>query len=231
MMNDVQIKICGITNLHDALISLEAGADLLGFNFYTQSPRFVTTEIVRGIIKQLPKRVTSVGVFVNEDVRVIERTAREAKINVVQLHGDESAEDCRRLMYENLRVMKALRVAENFSPESASEYKVEAVLLDAFNKNLYGGSGETFDWRLARDVSENVKRVFLAGGLNPRNVAEAIRIAKPFGVDVASGVERTAGVKDMQLVREFIAAVRGVEREEFKRETESLMEIKDGRSN
>lgn len=204
----VFVKICGITNLEDALTAVDAGADALGFNFYPRSPRFIAPEEARLIIEQLPEAVMSVGVFVNEgEPEQVAQIARLARLKAVQLHGDESPEYCRRLR-ERFIVIKALRVGESFTPESVREYDADAILLDAFASGVRGGTGRVVDWSIARQVRELVPQLYLAGGLSVENVAEAIAIVEPYAVDACSHLEREPGRKDAGRVRAFIAASR-----------------------
>lgn len=208
----VHIKICGITNLEDAVASVEAGADMLGFNFYTGSSRYIAPDLVRSINEQMPAEVLSVGVFVNEDSPDdVARIARQAGLSVVQLHGDESPDYCRELRTE-FQVIKALRISNNIATHEAEEliasYDVDGILLDAFTPTLRGGTGHTFDWAIARNIREAYPRLFLAGGLTPDNIAEAVLTVRPFGVDACSGLESSPGRKDHLRVREFIASAR-----------------------
>jgi phosphoribosylanthranilate isomerase len=201
-----RVKICGITNLEDALAAVEAGADLLGFNFYRRSPRYVTPEVARGIIEKLPEPVASVGVFVNEPgPEAVERIAREAGAGAAQLHGDETPEFCSRI--RGLLTIKALRVGPGYDAARAAEFGTDAVLLDAFVKGEWGGTGHTFDWTLARRTRESVPKLFLAGGLTPANVAAAVEAVNPYAVDVCSGVESAPGRKSLRLMRRFVEAV------------------------
>lgn len=201
------VKICGVTNLEDALACVEAGAGMLGFNFYPRSPRYVAPEAARRIIDGLPASVVSVGVFVNEESpRRVEELASLANVAAVQLHGDEPASYCRAL--GGRFVIKALRVSADFVPESALTAGARAVLLDAYSKDLYGGTGDVFDWSAARRVRALVPQLFLAGGLGPDNVAEAVRAVAPYAVDACSLLERAPGLKDAGRVRAFVAAVR-----------------------
>ncbi|HEX3558706.1 MAG TPA: phosphoribosylanthranilate isomerase [Pyrinomonadaceae bacterium] len=204
------VKICGITNAEDALAAVEAGADLLGFNFYSKSPRYISPREARRIAEALPRSVARVGVFVNEDgPEAIARAVSEADVGAAQLHGDETPEFCARLV--EISVIKALRVGRGFSVERASLYKTDALLLDAYVKDAWGGTGQTFDWSVARRTREVVAKLFLAGGLTPENVAEAVREVRPFAVDVCSGVETSPGRKSYELMRNFVEAVRAVE--------------------
>lgn len=206
-----QVKICGITNADDALAAVEAGARLLGFNFYPKSPRYVSPTNARRIIEQLPERIKGVGVFVNEDAEAVARIAWEAGVTSVQLHGDETREFCDSL--RGLSIIKALRVGEDFRVEDAAKFETEAVLLDAYIKDLRGGTGHTFDWSIARRTREVVRRLILAGGLTPENVAAAVESVRPYAVDVCSGVETAPGRKSFQLMHRFVEAVREVEAE------------------
>jgi len=201
------VKICGVTNLEDALMCVEAGADIMGFNFYPRSPRYVAPEVARRITELLPPSVLSVGVFVNEESPGrVEELASRAGVAAVQLHGDEPASYCRAL--EGRFVIKALRVSPEFVPESASTYGTRAVLLDAYSKDFYGGTGDVFDWSAARSVRALEPQLFLAGGLGPHNAAEAVRAVAPYAVDACSLLERAPGLKDAGRVRAFVAAVR-----------------------
>jgi len=204
------VKICGITNASDALAAVEAGADLLGFNFYPKSPRYVSPGEARRIASALPERVARVGVFVNADgPEAVARIVSESGVGAAQLHGDETPEFCARL--GGISVIKALRVCRGFSVERARAYKTDALLLDAYDKDAFGGTGRTFDWSLARAAREVVPKLFLAGGLTPENVAEAVRAVGPFAVDVCSGVETSPGRKSLSLMRRFVEAVREAE--------------------
>ncbi len=206
----VKVKICGITNLEDALAAADAGADALGFNFYRPSPRFIEPAEARAIIDQLPSTVLAVGVFVNEsDPETVARIADEACVFAVQLHGDETPEYCRAL--DPRYVIKVLRVDENFSPHDATVYQVQAIMLDAFDREVRGGTGRVIDWSIAADTRQLVKKLFLSGGLSPENVANAIAAVRPYGVDACSRLESTPGRKDSKRVRSFIAAARSLE--------------------
>src|SRR6266849_4872050 len=204
----VRIKICGITNLEDALACADAGANLLGFNFYSGSPRYIEPEAARKIIGQLPGAILTVGVFVDAgEPEEVARLADAAGVAAVQLHGNESPSYCREL--DGRFVIKALRANEGFKPESAAEYKTDAVLLDAFDQSLRGGTGKTFDWSIARSTKTKVPKLILAGGLGPENVAEAVASVQPYAVDACSSLESSPGRKDIARVRAFIAAIRG----------------------
>ena len=201
-----RVKVCGITNLEDALAALEAGADMLGFNFYPRSPRYISPAEARKIIDRLPGGISCVGVFVNEPAPAeVELIAREAGLGAVQLHGDETPEYCQNL--RGLTTIKALRVSADYNVESAAAYDTDAVLLDAYVAGARGGTGHTFDWSLATLTRERVPKLFLAGGLTPDNVGAAVAAVRPYAVDVCSGVETSPGRKSPQLMRRFVNAV------------------------
>jgi phosphoribosylanthranilate isomerase len=204
----VRIKICGITNLEDALLATHLGAPALGFNFYTKSPRSVPPEVAKEIIRQLPPLVLSVGVFVDEEAALVREIAARVGLDWLQLHGQEPPEYCRGL---GRRVIKSFRIQDESSLEALGRYQgaVQAFLLDTYKPGLPGGTGETFDWHLARQA-QPYGPIILAGGLNPQNVAEAIKTAQPQAVDVASGVEARPGKKDPEKLRAFMEAVKGI---------------------
>jgi phosphoribosylanthranilate isomerase len=203
----VFVKICGITNLEDAVASVDAGADALGFNFYPRSVRFIKPGTVREILDRMPREILGVGVFVDEDdPTTVARIADEAGVGAIQLHGNESPVYCRSL--QGRYVIKALRVGPEFQPEEAVQYKTQAVLLDTYVAGLHGGSGQAFDWSKARATRDLTPKLFLAGGLSHTNVADAINLVHPYGVDACSRLERVPGRKDAELVRKFVAAAR-----------------------
>lgn len=207
------VKICGITNLDDALAAVEAGADALGFNFYQRSPRFVKSDVVKRIVAQLPPFVTAVGVFVNEDVKIVRDWMDDCGLAIAQLHGDEAAAYCDLL---GRPVLKVIRLKDRGSLLALAEYKgrvrVRGFVLDAFSPVSYGGTGQVADWDLAAEAASTAS-VILAGGLTPENVAEAIRKVRPYGVDVSSGVESRPGKKDHKKLRAFIEAAKLVQKE------------------
>lgn len=201
-----KVKICGITNLEDALISAKFGADALGFNFYPKSPRYITPENAREIIEQLPPEILKVGVFVNESLEKIVEIAETAKLDAIQLHGEETPEFAKELKQKtNLEIIKAFRVSPAFKPEDVLNYEVDAILLDAYNPKEHGGTGETFDWEIAKKVKEIFPKMYLAGGLAPENVIDAISEVKPFAVDACSCLELKKGVKDPGKLFAFVA--------------------------
>lgn len=195
----VKLKVCGITSIEDALVAIECGAEYLGFNFYPQSPRFIDPDAARRIIERLPRQVISVGVFVNEpQPEQVIKTLRLSGAQVAQLHGDEDDRYCAKV--GRVRVIKALRIGPDFRLKSVKSFSVAAVLLDGYDKNLYGGTGKIANWEIAREAAK-LTRVFLAGGLSPENIVEAIEAVEPFAVDVNSGVESAPGKKDAEKLK------------------------------
>ena len=202
-----QVKICGVTNMADALAAAEAGADMIGLNFYEKSPRYLSLATAAEISRALPPFVLRVGVFVNpEESQVVEAIAA-CGLNLLQFHGDEDSDFCTQF---GLMSVKALRVRDAESLAALEHFHTDAFLLDAYSKSGLGGTGEKFNWDLAVAAQKCGKPIFLAGGLTPENVADAVKKVNPFAVDVSSGVESAPGKKDAAKVRAFIAAVRAV---------------------
>ncbi|MGB9716691.1 MAG: phosphoribosylanthranilate isomerase [Thermodesulfovibrionales bacterium] len=203
----VRVKICGITNLDDALAAVDFGADAIGLVFYPKSPRCISQNRAEEIIKKLPSFITTVGVFVNEKTENIEKIAHSTGIDVIQLHGDEPPEMC------NLsrRIIKAIRVKslESLDPLINYKDKVSAFLLDTFTPDIFGGSGQIFNWDIAVDA-KIFGKIILAGGLNTNNIVDAISRVKPYGVDVSSGVESEKGKKDHKKMKLFIELAKKV---------------------
>jgi phosphoribosylanthranilate isomerase len=205
-MSRPRVKICGITNWPDARLAFKAGANFLGFNFCRESPRYISPARAVRIVRRLPRGVAAVGVFANESEEAVVRIARSVGLDYVQLHGDESPRMVAHLARQ-VRVIKALRVKPSFRVAELSRYKsASAFLLDAFDKRARGGTGQTFDWAVARRAKRG-RRIFLAGGLTPENVALASRSVKPFALDVCSGVEASRGKKDAARLKAFMRAV------------------------
>jgi len=202
----VKVKICGITNAADAEHAAACGADALGFVFYPRSPRCVTPEQVREITSGLPPFLTRVGLFVNEDPQRIRTIVATCGLDAVQLHGDESPADCR---LPPLRVIKGVRPSCEAELQLCAAYPVAALLVDAAVPGQFGGTGRCADWGLAARLAMR-QRVILAGGLSPANVADAVHQVKPYGVDVASGVEAAPGLKDPDRVAQFIRNAKGL---------------------
>ncbi len=200
----VKVKICGLTNYEDAAAAMEMGADLLGFNFYPKSPRFVSPQEAARIINKLPAFVDVAGVFVNSSLEEIRDAISQCHLNWVQLHGDESPEFCQSLASVDVRTMKALRVKGQSDIDRAEKYFTDAILLDAFDAQKYGGTGLTFDWNIIGHIA---KRVFLAGGINPENAAEAVKLGV-YGIDVCSGIEARPGKKDHKKMKRLFDNIR-----------------------
>lgn len=203
----VKVKICGITNLEDAIAAVEFGADTLGFVFFKKSPRYISPAKAKAIIKKLPPFISSVGVFVNEDNIIVEKIADETGIDAIQLHGDEPPNAC------NLSrpVIKAIRVKSIDNLEIISKYKnkVSAFLLDTYTPEIFGGTGQIFNWDIAVEAKQ-FGRIILAGGLTPENIGQAIRRVHPYAVDVSSGVEAEKGRKDHRKMKLFIERAKGI---------------------
>jgi phosphoribosylanthranilate isomerase len=204
----VRIKICGITNPTDAELAASLGAHALGFIFYPKSPRSVQPDAAREIIRNLPPLVMTVGVFVDEEAGVVREIAATAGLDWVQLHGQEAPEYCRSL---ERRVIKGFRIKDAASLGVLPAYRgsVQALLLDTYKAGTAGGTGETFDWGLARRAKE-LGPIILAGGLTPGNVAQALKEVQPAAVDVASGVEAAPGKKDPEKLKAFFDAAKNV---------------------
>jgi phosphoribosylanthranilate isomerase len=200
-----QVKICGITSIADGLAAAEAGADMIGLMFYEGSPRHITLPAAVEISRALSPFIVKVGVFVNPTEDLVLRAIGEAGVTLLQFHGDETPEFCTQFGVMN---MKAFRIRDEDSLTALPNYPTDAYLLDAYSKSGLGGTGEKFNWDLAVAAQKFGKPIFLAGGLTPQNVADAVKKVRPFGVDVSSGVESAPGKKDPAKVRAFIAAVR-----------------------
>jgi phosphoribosylanthranilate isomerase len=203
------IKICGITNIDDARAAVAAGADALGFNFYTPSPRYIAPPTAREIVEQLPSSILTVGVFVNEETpESVKKIASEAGVAAFQLHGDESPSYCREL--SDRYVIKTLTVSGDFDIEMVQHYDVKAIMLDTRDNNLRGGTGRVFDWSVAIEVNKVAAKLFLAGGLSPENISEAIELVRPYAVDACSALEDRPGIKNHDRMRAFVELARSV---------------------
>jgi phosphoribosylanthranilate isomerase len=196
------LKICGITNWADAKLAVDAGADMLGFNFYPPSPRYIAPGVAKRIVARMPKHVQAVGVFVNETAAGVEELARSVDLHAVQLHGEEPPEQVAELARQ-WRVIQAFRVRPGFRVTALRPFaRAHAFLLDGYSRTARGGTGKTFDWKLARRAAR-YGRIFLAGGLRAENIAAALAAAKPYAVDVCSGVEAMPGKKDAARLLQF----------------------------
>jgi len=200
----VKVKICGVTNYEDAAAAVDMGADLLGFNFYPKSLRYVSVEKAVKIINKLPAFIDIAGVFVNAPLEQIREVMSACQLNWVQLHGDEDPEFCQSFVSLNVRTMKALRVRGQEDIKQAERYFTDAILLDAFDPEKYGGTGLTFDWNIVGHID---KRVFLAGGINPDNVVSAVELGV-YGIDICSGVESEPGKKDHKKMKKLFNNIR-----------------------
>jgi phosphoribosylanthranilate isomerase len=197
----VKVKICGMTKVEDALIAAEAGADAIGFVFAEKSPRKISVADAARVSRELPQFLMRVGVFVDAPTDLVYRAMADCGLSLLQFHGDESPEYC---VQFGLMCMKAFRMRDSSTLQILPAYKTDAWLLDAYSPEKPGGTGQRFDWELATEAKKLGNPIFLAGGLTPENVAEAVRTVQPFGVDVSSGVEAAPGIKDHAKVREFI---------------------------
>src|SRR5579871_46441 len=215
------VKICGITNLEDALVAVDAGADAVGFVFYDKSPRCVSVETAREIVEKLPKSMEKVGVFVNEEEDTLCSLADRAALTAIQMHGDNEDPHVADLVVAKrprLKVFAAVSMLQKNPEGWAMMWRpdiVHAFLVDSGDSSKFGGTGETFDWHTSGPKVENIKKigkVVAAGGLKSENVHEAVDLLKPWGVDVASGVEARPGKKDPEKVRAFVRAVREMDR-------------------
>ena len=197
----VRVKICGITNLEDALMAVEAGADALGFLLFQGSSRNISPEQAADIIRHVPPFVQTVGLFVNEELATVNAIADQCGLDIVQLHGEESPDYCAGV---KRRVIKAFRVKDDSVLDEMAHYHVAACLLDAWSPAARGGTGTTFNWDIAARATATSSSIILAGGLTPENVAGAIAAVKPYAVDVSSGVESAPRKKDAGMVNRFI---------------------------
>jgi phosphoribosylanthranilate isomerase len=198
----VKIKICGITEIDDALHAVDCGADALGFVFYERSPRAITPPKAQAIIAQLPPFVTVVGLFVNEDPRIIRDVADYCHLDMIQYHGDETSETVREAPRRSIR---ALRIREDVTLDDLDAYPASGLLIDAWVAGEFGGTGVLSNWEIAAKIAKK-RPLILAGGLTPENVAAAIQTVRPYAVDVSSGVEYAPGRKDRKKVAAFVRA-------------------------
>jgi phosphoribosylanthranilate isomerase len=201
----VKVKICGITSVEDGQAAAEAGADALGFIFYERSPRYIPVERAAILMRNLPPEIVKVGVFVDAPAEMVFRAMGECGLNLLQFHGTESPEYC---LQFGVMSMKAFQVRNAESLLRLAEFKTDAWLLDAYSPDKLGGTGERFNWDLAIEARKLARPIFLAGGLTPENVAEAVKHVQPYAVDVSSGVEASPGKKDHAKVRAFVQAAK-----------------------
>jgi phosphoribosylanthranilate isomerase len=200
----VKVKICGITNYKDAMTAIDMGADMLGFNFYRKSPRYIAPAKAAEIMNKLPGFIDVAGVFVNESINKIHEIKSLCQLDWVQLHGDEAPEFCKEFLSHSVKTMKAIRVKDESDIQKADNYFTDAILLDAFDPEKYGGTGIAFDWNIIGHIG---KRIFLAGGINPDNAAAAVELGV-YGIDVCSGVEAEPGKKDHKKMKKLFHNIR-----------------------
>jgi phosphoribosylanthranilate isomerase len=207
----VRVKICGMTNWEDVQLAVDLGVSMIGLNFFPKSPRYIPHEKAAAIVRRLRPHVQAIGVFVNEAPKVVRKIADEVGLRAAQLHGDESPETVAEIA-RSVSVIKAFRVGSDFELKTLADYRATAFLLDGFSKSRRGGTGKSFDWKIARRAGK-YGPIFVAGGITPKNVVEAIRTARPFAVDVCSGVEASPGKKDPKLMLALVAAVAAAEKD------------------
>ena len=205
----VKIKICGITNMEDGVWVANIGADYLGLIFAKESKRKVNLEKAQEIAKAIPPYIKKVGLFVNEDPKIVDKILAECQLDLVQFHGQESPDYCSQFKGKT-EIIKAFRIKDEESINQISLYDVDFYLLDTFVEGKYGGTGQAFNWDLAIQAKQFGRPIFLSGGLNPDNVVEAIKKVEPYAVDVSSGVESSPRRKNIELMREFITKIRKV---------------------
>jgi len=211
----VRVKFCGITTIEDRDKAITAGADAIGIVFFKDSPRFVRLEKAEKITKDIPPFVSAVGVFVNEDLGFIEECVERCDLDAVQIHGDEDVSYCLKfkgLKLKGVKLIKGIRVKDKESLSIIENCPSDAILLDAYKKGMYGGTGKGFDLSLAAIAKEYGKNIIISGGLNPDNVYRIIKDVKPYGVDVSSGIESSPGSKNIELMERFIEEVRRAEK-------------------
>ena len=200
------VKVCGITNAKDARLAAEAGADAIGLIF-AKSPRRVNVDQAKKIAAVLPDNVKKVGVFVSEEPERVRLAVEKVGLDYVQLHGDESPETVSDLRSKNLKVIKAVRIRDAASLEALEDYEADFFLLDAYSEKARGGTGEKFDWELAKTL-RGYANILVSGGLTPENVRAAIEFFEPYGVDASSSLEETPGTKNDERVRRFVNAAK-----------------------
>ncbi|MDD5477186.1 MAG: phosphoribosylanthranilate isomerase [Candidatus Omnitrophica bacterium] len=201
----VKVKICGITNLEDALAALFAGASAIGFVFYDKSPRFISPAKAANISRILPKKIKRAGVFVNEDIAKVKKIARLCNLDILQFHGQESPDYCRK--FKGYKVIKAFRINNQEDLEDVARYKTFAYLFDSFSRTKLGGTGKKFNWKILAQTARMEPVVFLSGGLAAGNVKKAIKLLRPDWVDVSSSLESKPGKKDHKKIQEFMKKI------------------------
>ena len=203
-----KVKICGITNEDDAINAAKLGADFLGFNFYKKSPRYIDEKKAKEIINKISSRIKKVGVFVNADAGTVIKISKSLGLDLAQLHGNETLQYCKKVKKQaKIKIIKAFRIKDNNDICKIKPYKgnVDYLMFDSYNNRMFGGTGNAFEWKLVAGIK---KPFFLSGGLNYKNVRQAIKTAHPFAVDVASGIEKNPRKKDIAKMKEFIEAAK-----------------------
>jgi phosphoribosylanthranilate isomerase len=200
----VRVKICGITRLEDALAAIAAGADALGFVFYPPSPRYISPDAAAAIIRELPPLVTTVGLLVNPLAEDVQALLQTVPLALLQFHGEESNAFCAQFKQPWIKAL-AIKPESDVAALIAAHHGASGILLDAWHPDLKGGTGHSFDWK--NFPQNSCQALILAGGLNPGNIAEAVRMTRPYAVDVSGGVELSKGIKSAELINTFIAAV------------------------
>lgn len=204
-----RIKICGITNKTDTINASKLDVDMLGFVFYKKSKRYVEPKVVRDIVNELPPFIAKVGVFVDEDKNNVSEIAQECSLDMLQFHGDESPGYCDN--FEDFyKIIKAFRIKDKNSLKGINDYNVDFYMLDTYSAGSAGGTGKKFDWKIISGF-EFLRPVILSGGLTPANVKQAIDKVSPYGVDVSSGIEKSPGKKDLNLMKKFVEKVRKIQ--------------------
>ncbi len=202
----IRVKFCGITRKVDALTASRLGVHALGFIFAKESARYIAPDLASRIIAELPPFVLKVGVFINEEEENINNIISLCKLEIIQLHGDESAKFCNKF-HGKTRVIKSISVKKDSVLRMVEKYNsVDAILLDTHDDKLKGGTGKSFDWEIAKEAKSFGKPIILSGGLNPQNIKEAIADVNPYAVDVSSGIEKSPGIKDHELMAKFLAS-------------------------
>lgn len=205
----VKVKICGITNLPDALYSIKAGCDALGFVFYKKSRRYISPQKAKNIIRFLPAGIIKIGVFVNAKAKAIGHIAKSCKLDILQFHGSETPKFCSK--FKGYKIIKAFRIKDKLDLQNISRYKTFAYLFDTFEKRKFGGTGMQFNWKLLKNIKDYIKRpVFLSGGINTRNVTGAMNTVHPDWIDVSSAVENKPGKKNHKKIKRFLQIAKNI---------------------
>jgi len=204
----VKVKICGITNLEDALAALFFGAEAIGFVFYDKSPRYIRPQQAKNISRILPRKIKRVGVFVNAEVAKVKRIAKLCNLDILQFHGQESPEYCQK--FKGYKVIKAFRIKAKEDLEGISRYKTFAYLFDSFSRTKLGGTGNKFNWKILAQAVRMEPVIFVSGGLTAENVRKAVKLLKPDWVDASSSLESRPGKKNHQKIKRFMQAVRSI---------------------